>query len=125
MKGKTIDCLRRAVAAYGYDFDVVLAKESRGRIYSDLRAIVWYIYQQELCRTTGQLSRVFRRDRSLVSYSLRKARTLISSDKEFRNLYDTILSYYMVAKTFIDYDKGKTAQTDNSRTPETMGEETR
>ena len=104
MKGKTIQYLREALEAAGYDFDVVFDPASRKQIYCDLRAVCWRIYQKELARTSGQVARAFRRHIDTVQYCLIKAETLIRTNRAFNDLYDTIYGFYQNAKLRAEYD---------------------
>lgn len=108
MRGKTVAYLRSALEACGYDFDVVFDKASRKRLYSDLRAVCWRIYQRELCRTSGQLSRAFHYPVNTIHYALVKAQTLMDTNRQFCDLYDTVYGYYMNAKLNAEYDSKRT-----------------
>ena len=95
MRGKTIERLRYAFEFCGYDFDDVMGNPSRKRIYADLRAIAWYIYQEELRRTSGQVARAFKRDHSTVYCGIVRASRLRRCDKQFSDLYDSIYGAFM------------------------------
>ena len=99
MRGKTVECLKLAVEACGYNFEEAMDKSSKKRIFSDIRAVVWGIYQKELHRTTGQVGRAFKRDPATIYSALIKNDALLSTSKEYRNLYDSVYGHYMNLKS--------------------------
>lgn len=94
MRGRTIEKLRFAFEYCGYDLDDVIADRSHRRIYTDLRAVAWCIYQDELHRTCGQIGRAFGWNYATVYSGILRARRLRTSDRAFADLYDSIVSVY-------------------------------
>ena len=103
----TVAHLRQAVELCGYDFDEVMSNHTRLRTYVDIRSVVWEICATETAAFPGEIGRRFGWNRSTVSYAIDKARELREYDRQFRSLYDSIYSFYMVLESndteFEDY----------------------
>lgn len=93
-KGKTIENLRFAFEFCGYDLDEIMRHDSKRRYYADRRAVAWCIYQEELHRTCGQIGRAFGWNYSTVYCGILRAKRLLSCDRDFSNLYDSIYSVF-------------------------------
>ena len=98
MTGKIVEDLRFALGYCGYNLDEIMTSRRRTRIYADLRAIVWSIYQSERSCSSGQVGRAFGWDRATIYCALRRNRQLLRVDKEYVSLYDMIYGYYQQAE---------------------------
>ena len=90
----TVAHLRGAVGMCGYDFDEVVGNHTNRRVYTDLRAVIWVIVQEETGATAKAIGDRFGWNRSTVFSSLVKARELREYDRDFRGLYDSVYGYY-------------------------------
>ena len=91
----TIRHLREAVNMCGYDFDDILSRHTNRQIYTDMRAIVWAILQEETGEGCLAIGRRFGWNRSTVFCSIKKALDLRDYDRDIRGLYDSVYGYYM------------------------------
>ena len=96
-KRKIIDALRGALNYCGYNYDEVVSKKSRQRIYSDLRSIIWSIYQTEADLPFKQVGIDFDWDRITVYHALARAKDFRKVDRNFADMYDSIYGAYLNA----------------------------
>ena len=94
-KRRIIEALRGALDYCGYDLDTVIDKKSRARIYSDLRSIIWTIYQSETNQSFERISQDFHWDRVTIFCAVERAKTFRQVDPNFADMYDSVYGAYL------------------------------
>ena len=96
-KRKIMDALALALDYCGYDFNEVVSKKSRQRIFSDLRSIIWSIYQEETELPFRQVGMDFNWDRVTVYHAMARAKDFRKVDKNFADMYDSVYGAFLNA----------------------------
>ena len=89
-KRSIMEALRAAMDYCGYDLYELMSSKVRTRVYADLRAIVWSIYQDELKSSSRRVGYDFGWSRATVYSAVTKANELKTVDREFSDMYDAI-----------------------------------
>lgn len=106
-KRKVFSALRSSLEYCGYDLDALMATKCRERTLTDLRAIVWAIYQDEMSYSYPQVALDFNWNRSTVFSGIRRARILRESDRNFCDMYDSVHGAYINALSVIEENSSK------------------
>lgn len=96
-KKRIIDSLRVALDYCGYDFDTVVNRKCRKRIFSDLRSIIWTIYQAETNQSYERIGDDFNWNRITVFSAVERARNFMKVDKNFADMYDAVYGAFVNA----------------------------
>lgn len=108
-KRKIIDALRSAVDYCGYDFDTVMSKGSRQRIYSDLRSIIWSIYQEQTGLNFRKVGDDFDWGYTTVFYATERVKDFRKVDRDFADMYDSLYGAYVNAYSINQEDNNPTS----------------
>jgi len=101
-KQKVLKALDKAVSFYGYGLDSLFSNRTRKREYTDLRAIVWLIYQEHTQLSETQISSDFNWNRGTIFNAIRRARELKEYNRNFSDMYDSIQGVFSNALANID-----------------------
>ena len=96
-KKATIEALRSSLEYCGYDFDSAFDTKSRKRFLTDIRSIVFDIYQKTMSYSYAQIGIDFNWNRGAVKQAIIKANDLRGSDRAYTDLYDAIEGAYINA----------------------------
>ena len=96
-KRRIFDALNAALEYCGYNLDALMAEKCRERLFADLRAIVWHIYQSETNYSSQQISEDFNWNRGTIFSAVRRANDLRGVDRNFTDMYDSIHGAYINA----------------------------
>ena len=100
----TVEHIKYAVEMCGYDFREIIRNHTRKRTYVDVRSVIFELCQAETGAMPKEIGNKFGWHRCTVYYSIGKAKELREYDKQFRDMYDSIHSYYIMAESIAEDD---------------------